>query len=1014
MITTLDQPVSIYLLKDLFVIPPDPGINYKNDASVDPNELNIPPLDRPENLKIEVIRTKTFSSHLPNPAQSVIWLEDVSVDLSAHLLGNIQDAVKNGATLAISGNQMPLLKAYATFTAGKPSVEANPRSDILFEDFENGYDKWKVEGDAFGHEPEHGTLPNQQPVSGFLGKGLVNSYVGGDDSIGKMTSQSFVIQRNFIRFLIGGGHYKTTQIRLLINNHVVRASSGEDNEHLKPAMWDVTEFVDQTAHIEIVDYKKGGWGHINIDQIVFTDWPGDPAVVKLLEDVLPIRFSGIEVLPGQANEPSRVVFQNQSLCPDSEQSKAKNGLDQFSRAIGRGKVILLGGQVLNPAHTQSAFERQNAYSTLCSLVGADYTMTVGQSTKEPGFGTLALATLAKDATALTAFENWDDAWKQFQVRGCFQSFNSLQPNPPTAPGQTTNCALAATVSVPVGGVVEVPCLFTWHYPNKYSLAANWMGCYYATQWPDARAVMNEAIKNYDAACRKTESYRETFYGSTLPYWLLDCATANSGIMRHIGVVFRIANGDVYGWEGSNGSCDPTCTHVWGYEQSLAHLFPDLEKEMRRIDYTHQQNPDGGINNRTDVPSPPYPTGQEPFTDGHASCILKAYREALNSPDESFFIEYWPHVKLAVEYLITRDAKSSGGQPIGILQDDQLNTYDEALHGVTAFISGYYLAVLRAGEEWALRMNDTDTANRYHAIFESGQKKLIELCWNGEYFQQHLPDYMNRQGEVGPGCMSDQLLGQWWAHQLGLGYIFPKNRVATSLQSIFKYNWKSDLTEWKQMPRQFAGAHDKGLVICTWPKGGRPGMVMNYSDEIWTGIEYQVAAHMIYEGMIEEGFSIVKGARDRYDGIPRPPIGRNPWCEIECGGHYTRAMSSWSLLLALSGYEYDGPRGTLRFNPRYVQDSFKCFFSAPQGWGSIRQQLENQTQKISIALKSGTLPINTLHLKTAQNTAPSKVVASVGGQAQSLQFQVNDGFVEIQFANGKLQLDARDELEIIIS
>ena len=205
-------------------------------------------------------------------------------------------------------------------------------------------------------------------------------------------------------------------------------------------------------------------------------------------------------------------------------------------------------------------------------------------------------------------------------------------------------------------------------------------------------------------------------------------------------------------------------------------------------------------------------------------------------------------------------------------------------------------------------------------------------WNGEYFEQHLPDYLNRSGEVGPGCMADQLLGQWWAHQLGLGYILPKDKVQSALRSIFKYNWKSDLTGWKFMPRAFAGAHDKGLIICTWPRGGRPAKVMLYSDEVWTGIEYQVAAHMIYEGFLEEGFSVAKGARDRYDGVPRGPIPRNPWCEIECGGHYARAMSSWSLLLALSGWKYDGPRGELHFVPCYRPENFKSFFTGPEGSG----------------------------------------------------------------------------------
>src|SRR5437660_6427992 len=164
----------------------------------------------------------------------------------------------------------------------------------------------------------------------------------------------------------------------------------------------------------------------------------------------------------------------------------------------------------------------------------------------------------------------------------------------------------------------------------------------------------------------------------------------------------------------------------------------------------------------------------------------------------------------------------------------------------------------------------------------------------------------------------------------------------------------DLTGWKHSPRAFAGAKDKGLIICTWPKGGRPPGVMLYSDEVWTGIEYQAAAHMIYEGMIDEAFAIIKGARDRYDGIPRKPIPRSPWNEIECGGHYARAMSSWSILLALSGFEYDGPAKRLRFAPVYQRESFKCFFTGPEGWGTLKQTWRGGTQRCEIAVHEGRL------------------------------------------------------------
>lgn len=1006
---TLDQPVSIFLLEDVFVIPPDPRAGDKNEAYVRPDELAIPPLDRPENLKVSVIDVARFAAGDIPAAQSVIWLNDAPADLPASLLTQIKRAVEAGATLAFSGGDQPLLGAYAA--AGMKRDDSAARPDIVFEDFEHGYEQWTVEGTAFGTAPVHGTLPHQQRVSGFLGQGLVNSYVNGDDATGRMTSRPFTIERNFIRFLIGGGHFKTTQIRLLIDGKIVRATSGEDNERLKPATWSVAEFAGQTAHVEIVDHQKGGWGHVNIDQIVFTDWPGDRAVLPLLDDLLPVRFTAVETVPAREARPAAISLRDPVLPADCARAPTEKGLDRYTRTVGAGKVVLLAGQLLNPTVTCSAFARQDAYAWLCSLAGARYTVTAGQSAREPGSGTLALAVLAGEATAATHFDQWNDAWSHISSQGRFDAFTSLQPTKPTPVGQTTNCALATTVSIPGGGTVEVPFLLAWHYPNKYNPAGEWIGCHYATRWPDARAVINDAIANYASLCRRTDLFRQTFYDSTLPYSLLDCLTANSAIIRHIGVVFRIANGDIYGWEGSNGSCEPTCTHVWGYEQSLARLFPELEREMRRIDYRHQQNPDGGINNRTDIPSPPHPTGERPFTDGHASCILKAYREALNSPDGSFFNDYWPAVQRAVEYLIDRDARASGGQPGGVLQDTQWNTYDEALHGVTTFISGYYLAALRAGEEWARRLGDTVTADRYHAIFANGQRQLVDLCWNGEYFQQHLPDYLDRQGEVGPGCMSDQLLGQWWAHQLGLGYILPQDKVRSALAAIFKYNWRSDLHGWKQSPRQFAGPEDQGLIVCTWPKGGRPAHVLNYSDELWTGLEYEVAALMIYEGMIQEGFTIAQAARARYDGIPRAPIIRNPWSEIECGGHYTRAMSSWSLLLALAGFHYDGPSGILRFSPRPGED-FRSFFSASEGWGSLAQSTRDTTRRVTISVKWGKLVLKTLLLGPS-GTGASQVAAAIGGQPQPVEFSMEAGALNINVSHAPIVLQENQELEITI-
>jgi uncharacterized protein (DUF608 family) len=943
---TLDQPVQLYALQSFA-------------------GLHTPPQDRPKNLALEFLdRLPTAPTALPDPPHTVIWLEDAPADLAEPLLRAARDAVLAGATLVFAGQTQPLLASFAHATGGKAFQPTQGLPDIVFEDFEQGYDRWTREGDCFGPKPAAGTLPNQQRVSGFLGRGLVNTYLEGDGTTGRLISKPFTIERNYIRFLVGGGAHPDTQMRLVVGGKTVRSAAGRNLELLEPASWEVREFQGQTAHLEIVDQNRGGWGHINVDQIEFADRPANTAVFTLLEELLPARFSGVRP-PAQAGagQPRRVEFDGLQLREGARTpDRAVPGLDLLAeRTVGKGRVLLAAGPLLDPAEAAMVNPRQRAYAALCGLVGARYEPPRGPLPMAAGFGTLALATLAGDPTAHCAHPDCDAAWADFAAHGRFLPLSEAKPGPPTESGRTVTAALASSVTVPAGASVEIPFLLAWHYPNKYSQGGAWMGCHYTQGRADAQAVAQEAAAHFDSWRERTARFRRSLYDSTLPYWLLDCLTSQAAIMRHVGVVFRIANGDVYGWEGSNGCCQPTCTHVWGYEQTLARLFPDLEKDMRRIDFKHQQRPDGGVNNRTDVPSPPRPTGEQPFADGHASCILKAWREALNHPDDAWLREYWPHTKRGVEYLIARDAATSGGQPTGILNDDQWNTYDEALHGVTTFIGTYYLAALRAGEEWARRVADQTAADRFHTVFQKGQERLLALCWNGEYFHQHLPDYLTRAGEVGPGCMADQLIGQWWAHQLGLGYLLPKDKVRAALKAVFVYNWRPDLTGWKHMPRAFAGDRDKGLIICTWPKGGRPANVMLYSDEVWTGIEYQVAAHMLYEGLLEESLAIVKGARDRYDGVPRPPIPRNPWNEIECGGHYARAMSSWSLLLAASGYEYDGPAQALRFTPRLSPHDFKSFFCGPEGWGSLRQLRQDRTQRNEIAVSEGAFALTRLTL-----------------------------------------------------
>ena len=91
--------------------------------------------------------------------------------------------------------------------------------------------------------------------------------------------------------------------------------------------------------------------------------------------------------------------------------------------------------------------------------------------------------------------------------------------------------------------------------------------------------------------------------------------------------------------------------------------------------------------------------------------------------------------------------------------------------------------------------------------------------------------------------------------------------------------------------------------------------------VCTGIEYQVAAYLIVEGMVPEGLAIVRAARAWYDGHTR-----NPWNGYECGDYYTPAMASYALLIA-SG-------SNALFKPRPGPGCFALFFLDRQWLGDV--------------------------------------------------------------------------------
>jgi hypothetical protein len=411
-------------------------------------------------------------------------------------------------------------------------------------------------------------------------------------------------------------------------------------------------------------------------------------------------------------------------------------------------------------------------------------------------------------------------------------------------------------------------------------------------------------------------------------------------------------------------------HVWNYAQALPYLFPSLARSIHAQQFRLNMAEDGRMCFRQ--PLPPNTKADVPAfhaaADGQLGAVMRVYREWLVSGDEKWLRATWPKCKRALEYAwLYWDADRDG-----VMEGVQHNTYDNEFWGPNTMLGSIYLGALRAGEEMARHLGDERSADEYRRLFESGRRWMDKNLFNGRWYRQIINPKANAhtdhrskhlvKGEkvpryqYGDGCLSDQLIGQWYSEMLQLGYLFGRSNVRKALRSIFEHNWLPDVRTHACLLRDYAFAREAGLVLCTWPDGGEPPYSFWFASEVWCGIEYQVASHLVYEGMLREAMTIVKGVRDRHDGTRR-----NPWNEFECGHHYSRSMASYSLLLALSGFRYDAGNARIGFNPRVSREDFATFFCVEAGWGVFRQKVGRTGASVSIEVDKGALPLREIML-----------------------------------------------------
>lgn len=357
--------------------------------------------------------------------------------------------------------------------------------------------------------------------------------------------------------------------------------------------------------------------------------------------------------------------------------------------------------------------------------------------------------------------------------------------------------------------------------------------------------------------------------------------------------------------------------------------------------------------RSNLPIRPVKHDFYAAADGQLGGIMKVYREWRIYGDKNWLRKMFPLVKKSLDYCIaTWDPRHKG-----ILEEPHHNTYDIEFWGPDGMCTSFYLGALNA----IIKMGKflKKDVSSYETLYSKGKKYMETELFNGEYFIQQIKyknlnaadpvkesqrslsvsgsyssealQLLQKEGpkyQYGTGCLSDGVLGSWIALMCGLDNPIDQEKTKDHLRSVHQYNVRTDLSEHANPQRpSYALGEEGGLLLCTWPKGGKLSLPFVYSDEVWTGIEYQVASHLMITGQVKEGLEIVRLCRSRYDGRIR-----NPFNEYECGHWYARAMSSYGLLQALTGVRFDAVENVLYIDSKI--GDFTSFISTASGFGIV--------------------------------------------------------------------------------
>ena len=466
-----------------------------------------------------------------------------------------------------------------------------------------------------------------------------------------------------------------------------------------------------------------------------------------------------------------------------------------------------------------------------------------------------------------------------------------------------DAALASTIRLAPGEERDISFALGWHFPLHFSQNGPVLGHAYEHWFEDAEAVTRCLSARRETHRRQVEDFAATLYDTTLEPEFADAWSGQLSTLAKC--TWWTKAGDFAVWEGL-GCCGFHTTDIT-YQGSfnILALFPELQKRQMLMGARFQRA-DGRVHHFF---TPDLSQVDDGFdrVDMNQQFVLLACRDYLWTADRAYLRRLWPHVVRAMANTAALDTDGDGLPD----RDTRRNTYDGwNFFGTPSYIASLWLGALLAAVRMAEDLGARKQAAAWKAILRKGTANFERKLWNGEYYSLWVDGKVRDEC-----CMSDQIDGEWFTGLVGLGHALPEERIASALRAIVRYNY----------------SREAGLVNASYPPGRKPRLstYRNFQQTApWTGIEYAIASMLFDCGMAAEGRRVVRNIHERYLRAGRF------WNHVECGDHYCRAMSSWAVLLGVTGFKADVPRERVSFAPAVAQSRFRAPWVSSSGWGSF--------------------------------------------------------------------------------